>query len=793
MADNPKSPPSNLTINAPPPSSTVLNSGFTPRSSSFPDNIDSDDQDVFDPTPAHSPSGPHYDELPPSYDEAQQQALHYARNGILPPSPDHLGVNGLLLEDASPPYEIPAGAEVHAHRATAGEFAREGSRSVPVQHTQNSETVPVGRVGSPPPARNATAPSVDQASQLLNTALQFTRHEPDADARYASRLTRPIAIPQDVTVPGRKGKALARKEEREDARRERCDAHVPGAWPGTSSEALNSAESEKVEEPAQFLRAYAKSLHGHSIRPAEFLDFLDGLNTLCAATGCTPADLVHTSPESPNPNIEIVRSYVNATNEAFFAPRGLKVSLYSFASLLDAVKIPEERGQRAGAVASILDPKSTPVKRAQALHPWVEALELNVSEPSISVVMLREMGERFKSTRTSPHTQNTQDNAQSPENEKTRLEREYAQRDRVAVEDDDPPHSIPGEYPQSNESRRPPFGGRRGPGFGGRGGPWNSFGREGGRGAHGPFGPPVPPDFEALGKSIGKWGEEFGKKMEAWGDQFGKEAAEWANDFSKRASGAGTSTRGSGAAGPSAHRAVGAFSMAGNHPTAEASVARRQETGIYHELSASSRDHVTAELDAHASKKAARKQNDDDDASSLSSDSSSDSDSDSDFDADDENYAIEYSKASLAFSARVREINVTADASRAKGKKAPADVERERALAIEKAARDKAAIEKKIEQKRTKRAVMREFRTQRSNLKREHRQAMRELRRKSKEWNEAKKSYREKKKALRVEKNGVRKQFRDARKVDKGDRRGKLVVGSEYDVGDSVWVVVENL
>ncbi|KAF2450630.1 hypothetical protein P171DRAFT_479709 [Karstenula rhodostoma CBS 690.94] len=842
MADQPPPVPSThtLSVNPPPQSSTTSNPAFTPRSSSFPDNVDSDSEHVFDPTPANSPGGPHYDDLPPSYDEAQQQALHDARNGVPPLNPAHLDVSRLHLDEAGPEYEIPSGAEVHAHRATAEDLAREGSRNVPARHVQGSENVPVGRV---PSTTTRTTPPLDQ-SALLTAALQFTKHEPDTDVRYAPRLTRCVAIPQDIpnSLLGRKGKGRARREEKKAERRAQSDAQVPGAWPGTSTDAL-PADADRAEESALFLRAYAKALHAHSIRPAEFLDFLDGLNALCAAAGCTPAAL--DQPDA-NPNIELVRSYVNAANEAFFAPRGLKVSLRSFAALLGTAQIPEERGQRAGAVAGVLDPRATPAERAQALHPWVEALETSVNEPSIAAVMLREMGEKFRKASPPLSTSTTNENAQPqpPENEKTRLEREYAERDRASAtaDDDDPPHSVPGEYPESNDSPRPPFPGWRGRGGRGPGSRhappgFTPFGPPG-FGPYGPpgFGPHGPPGFgpnrgpwgaprgatsgqgngwEALGHHLGQWGQEFGKKMEVWGEQFGQDAAAWGTDFGNNAAAWGTDVGkqfgggggggvggGSerGAAGPSTRRADVAASSSTPAASSYGTTRAAQETGVLRgdPRTMGPPGHVAAELEKHAVKKASRKHNDDDDASSRSSDSSdSDSDSDSD-DADDADETDEkaYTAASTYFTARVREINAAAEASRAKGKKGSADIERERAAAIEKAAKDKAATEERIEQKRTKRAIMREFKHRRRDLMRDHRQARRELRRKgmgkkSKEWKESKKRHQEKKKALRHEKNDVRRQFKEARKTGRSGRREKTTAETGNDA--NIWVVVENL
>ncbi|KAF2788080.1 hypothetical protein K505DRAFT_256308, partial [Melanomma pulvis-pyrius CBS 109.77] len=525
---------SHLNIRPPPPTSHASSNhstSFTPRSSTFPDGLDSDSEfDAFDPTPVHSPGGPHYDDLPPSYDEAQQQALHEARHGVPPLDPNNLEVHRMVLSDGqSPPPPHPNAQPQRSvssllSNPNAYEFEPENRRNarglgqtVPVQQVRNSEQIPVGQVNVPNEnlPTNGTSTVPVHTSMLLDRALEFTRHAPDADAQYAPRLTRYVAIPQE----------------------------------GVTS-------SRNTKEPVQFLRSYAKALHTHSIRPAEFTEFLDGLNALCTATRTTSSDLVNADPSEETLSA-VVREYIDRANEDFFAPRGLHVRIESLSWLTEALQIPEERGQRAAAVVSALDETSTVEQRALAIHPWIEKLEGDVPGPSTKTLVLREMGERFG-----------------------------RQRGSGVGGEDDPPHSLPDPQTGADDTGfRPfPFGGRGPgmpsvpgvpglPGMPGVGGPWAGNQGPWGRGGHGhhgygwgamgsgPWGPPphhrgnargragpgfpfAPRGFgpsgpgnvnsnpnntnwSAFGLNIGKWGEEFGRRMGEWGEQTGKMAQEW--------------------------------------------------------------------------------------------------------------------------------------------------------------------------------------------------------------------------------------------------------------------------
>ncbi|KAF2868705.1 hypothetical protein BDV95DRAFT_525747, partial [Massariosphaeria phaeospora] len=514
MADNAP----NRNNQPPPPLATIdstsnANVPFTPRSSSFPDGLDSDsDLDAFVPTPTHSPGGPQYDELPPSYDEAQQQALQDARAGVPPLDPNDLEVRNLVLDDnlaapspASPPLSSRSPGNPNAYELEQ-DSRRNGSghgTDIPMYQVHASEQILVGRMPT-----GASAPVLDM---LLSQALEFAHHEPDTDARYAPRLMRPVAIPQQ------------------------------------------NARVSSEDETIQFLRAYAKALHAHSIRPAEFTEFLDGLNTLCIATGSTANHLVQRGMDS-NVEPSLVHNYIDSANEIFFAPRGLRVSLQSLYTLLDALNIPNERGQRSGAVVSALDDHLTAPQKAQALHPWAEQLESDVPSMSTQSLVVKEMSERL---RHQPQNSPIYDQeAPSGGDHKVNSEKQ----------DDDPPHSVP-ELPPGPDSTSPwpwgngnagagrPFGpfempGAWPPGASGRG-PFSQH-RERGRGRwgnhRGPGAPPSPfglqgfpsaprgfgpgtnantlgNEWAAWGEGIAKWGEDFGKRMEKWGQQVGQDAA----------------------------------------------------------------------------------------------------------------------------------------------------------------------------------------------------------------------------------------------------------------------------
>ena len=495
----------------------------TPRPASQADGSDTE----YDPTPLHSPGGPQYDDLPPSYCDALTDAL----NGVTPLDPSQLEAHRLTMNEG------PNEPEVWEYRVRAegpddGEDAPELApayeghvnnlaATVPIQHVSNSESIPIGRVG----ARTASLDTNnDPISGLLNRALEFTRHQPDAEVQFSPHLERYIAVPQQEYGDG----------------------------------------SGSSYEPVQMLRAYAEPLRAHSIQPAEFVEFLDGLNALCNATGASTTHLLHSISE-PKPS-NIVLDYVRGANEAFFAPRGLRVSLRSLKDILHSVGVTAQTGDEnvSDAFKTILNASDSRQSPVQALYPLVERIEEDVPHRSAHMETLVDESYKIRSRAPAQSTTAASVSNQNPVTTPAQFE--------------DPPHSIPEPmaYPHrphsSNSTRntnRRTSGSRAGPreldhsapvgpfgphglfsppGYSPFGHPGNGplgapgagpfsrqrsgQGRARGRGPRG-FGqhggrPGVPgpaQNWNAWGQNIGKMGQEFGKMMSEWGQGAGRHAA----------------------------------------------------------------------------------------------------------------------------------------------------------------------------------------------------------------------------------------------------------------------------
>jgi hypothetical protein len=786
MANPPPRPASIPNANTSPPS-TPLHSGVPvqPQSPSYTDESDAE----FNPTPLQSPGGPAYDDLPPSYDESRHQAISDARQGVAPLDPNQIEAHRLTINEGPNEPEIWEyrvrgeeldGADELEQAPEYANITNNQSTTVPVQHVSNSETIPVGRVERAASASNA-AP--DPAADLLTRALEFTRHEPDPDAKYAPRLARRIAVPQQEL------------------------------------------------DPVQFSRVYAKALHAHSIRPAEFVEFLDGLNALCMAAGITFDDLLIETPITENTS-NIVHDYIRGVNEAFFAPRGLRVSLRSFSELVEALAVPGERGQRAGAIASVLDHESSVRTRARALHPWIEAVETDVPAPSTRSLMLRETIECLRSQGENEGTKSADSGGKAS----------------LVQEDGDPPHSaldaatehdpasrfLSDEHARNGRERggmwspfgapgrgpfgapgRGPFGAPGNSPFGGLGrGPFGSRGRSSfghpGSGSHGRSGcsPSHAADgnrsdqpaneWAAMGQDIGKWGEEFGKRMGDWGQQFGKQASAWGQNVGKEASvlGQDIGQRASGS-GPRRRLVPTSAQLNEAMPPSYDEGPYGQETGVFRGDSKTSHDPPSYEDNHHG--KSPAKDIKGDDTSSISSDSSN-SDSELDSDSDDEAFP----NTQATFLKRIRSINEQAEAAALKGKKTPEEIHQEHSLAIEKATNDKIAMDRKIGEKVSKRATRRALKQKRRDLVREYRHKKRELRsahvgkgkskaKKTPEWKQARKEYREKRKELLKEKTRLRKEEKEGRSIKTvqygadGDREQQEMMDA------MVWVIIDNL
>ncbi|RAR02795.1 hypothetical protein DDE82_005537 [Stemphylium lycopersici] len=762
--------------------SSQSNVAFTPSATSVADSSDNE----YEPTPIHSPGGPQYDDLPPSYDDARHQAVHDVRHGITPIDPNQIEAHRITQSEGPNQPEVweyrirgeqtdPASEQEQA--PDYANYTNDKATSVPVQHFSSSESIPVGRMRSEFDSSRTTS---ELASAMLSRALEFTRHEPDAHAQYAPHLNRIIAIPGE----------------------------------GGSERPAGKHE--------QFLCAYTQTLHGHSVSSDEFLNFLRGLNVLLRATNTTATNLLQESLDG-NSSSGIVYEYIRRANDAFFAPRGLRVSFRNESEILATLPIPSGPGQRAAVATNLLEEPRSAATRAKRLTPWIEPLNTEkLPAPSEHMHRLHEMGERFSGQMPASGTGHFTVSG----NTGVRSVDAY----------DDPPHSIPtaseeagrgcsqssgsqgrGNWSPFGAPGNGPFGapadgpfGRRGRGpFGAAGnGP---FGRRG-RGRCGASGPSQYGDYSIgkewaeVGKELGKIGEEFGKMMGDWGMQFGQRANRFGMNVERMTNGSSLQQRGN----PGS-----SYTQSNDDLLPSYEPLAGQETGFVpgdHKIQS---DRAPAYME-----KGKMKADDDDDASSISSDSS-DSDYDSDSDSDDDEDRPD-TDAMLA--ERIRSIDEAATASSTLGQKTPQEISRDRDFAIEKARQGKQLIDAKFAIKQAKRAARRDVKRRSRELKKAHRQRKRELRaslsspsdggkgkgkgkskpKKSKAWKEEKKVYKEKRKVLRKEKLAARKEWRDARmewrrvrNETRKFRRGGVNGGAETDMvreqDELVWLVIENL
>ncbi|KAI4610639.1 hypothetical protein J4E83_008253 [Alternaria metachromatica] len=765
----------NLTSNPPPPSiSSQSNTAFTPSATSIADSSDNE----YEPTPVHSPGGPQYEDLPPSYDEARDQANHDTRHGIAPVDPSQIEAHRITTNEGPNEPEIweyrVRGEETDpaSEQERAPDYANhtnDKATSVPVQHVSTSENIAVGRVHNEPASSSSKEKQSDLASDLLTQALEFSREEPDARAQYAPHLNRIIAIPEHAG-PAR-----------------RADEHV------------------------YFLVAYAEVLDRHSIKPAEFADFLYGLQVLTTAAHTTAEDLLH-EPSHQGLSSSIVHDYIRGANEAFFAPRGLIVSFRSETALLDTLPIPA--GHKPSVLANLADKTATAEWRARQLYPWIEALDADaVPLPSERVLKLHEMREHFSGPTTATG---------SPD---------YAGNSGLgsAGAHEDPPHSIPGPPEESSHAH-----GRHGRGAhhprGRRGGHWSPFGMPGhgpfgapgngpfgqpgngpfGRGGRGgPFGPRGnaffgrggcsprggrgrgrgPPqsanEWAEVGKELGKIGEQFGRHMGDLGVEIGKRASAFGVEVGRMAGGnvggsgggnAGASVSMSGNGGSTTSGPASYEQVHDDLPPAYAAPPG-QETGVLYGDRKVDTGYPADTKDK--GKAAVRDLDDDDDTSSLSSDSSdSDSDSsDSDYDYDpDSDFTPATTPKAQSLKLARRQIK-----------------QRNRQL------------------KKDHKAKKRELKAKHSSLSTTEKSkgkgnATKKAKRDPK-WKAAKKEYKAQRKELKKERLAVKKEWREAREEMKREKRGVkgmaaggMSRGGVEKAGETgaggkegVWLVIENL
>lgn len=119
------------------------NPPYTPRSTSIPD----DSETEFEPTPLHSPGGPQYEDLPPSYDFA----LSDSRNGVASLDASQIEAHRVSANEGPDEPEVweyrMRGDSAENDQVQEQEEAPAYEGHVPVQHVPSSEYIPVGRVG----------------------------------------------------------------------------------------------------------------------------------------------------------------------------------------------------------------------------------------------------------------------------------------------------------------------------------------------------------------------------------------------------------------------------------------------------------------------------------------------------------------------------------------------------------------------------------------------------------------------------------------------------------------------
>lgn len=757
-----------------------------PQAVSIADGSDTD----FDPTPIHSPAGPQYDDLPPSYDQAREEAVVDAQNGVTPLDASRLEAHRLTLNEGPNEPEVweyrIRGEEVdntyeHEPAPEYGSAPPHLAVTVPIQHVERSENIAAEQLGS----RLAQQESDNrQISEMFNQVLEFTSFESAIDAKYLS-LPRLIALPP-----------------------------------------IGSSSQQSLhEEPVQFSRAYVQILQTHSFHPEDFVDFLDGLNAFCNAFHAKATDLL---PENglSSASKNLVHEYLDRANERVFHPRALHISLRSLATLLNDLDISIDQGQRSGLIATILDGNSSVQQRAEALYPRIEKLDFNVKPPSPRILSIHEKCDRLCASRpikgiardhgrtTSPGTQphEASDSADSdpphsfPEPSEWR---NGSQRSEGRENHSQGPHNFPasgpsGHYnpdPPAFEPPQPPSFGRAfhapRPGQTRSANEWETLGRDMGNWG------------EACGKSMGKWGEEYGRSMGKWGEQLGRSVGAWGQDFGRNAGawGQGVGRGWAGQAAPTGNGSYQPRTVSSTPPMSYGDLPPSYDQG------ASSQGYDVAPGDRKTNTEDPSKtvgiahrremeigddDDDDDDTSSLSSDTSDSDSSDSDSDSECHEDNLQ---------ARIDYIDTNAEAALEKGKKPVSEINHERTVAIQKAHFETATTQQR---KNSHRAALRDIRQRGRALKQQHRQRKRELRatqmrdgkgkgkgkgkaKKSREWREAKREYKIKRKELRKEKIAARKEWREAKRERRQNRRDVRMSNEDIEgLETMVWIVIEN-
>ncbi|KAK8162631.1 hypothetical protein IWX90DRAFT_487384 [Phyllosticta citrichinensis] len=287
------------------------------QESSIPD-VDSDTSDVETEvgrdlhTPLTSPGGPRFEDLPPSYEQVQVEAI-VSRVGELGRE-EHLE-----LPPPPPPFE-----DHVANRLTLNRLSIHNNLQDERSRTRRPRPRPQSyQADDPPPFEIQQSAEED----VLDRALRFTHplhNTSNLESMPSARLPRPIAIPQ-------------------------FQSHVERA--GTLA----------------FFPSYAPTLEAFGIRAALFLAFLKGLTTVFSSLQWPDYD--------EDATWHLMETYLARANAVFFAPRGLMVRIVDMEGLLGALHISESRvGLRNALLRDVLRPGASEGERVEMLDPWVEPL-----------------------------------------------------------------------------------------------------------------------------------------------------------------------------------------------------------------------------------------------------------------------------------------------------------------------------------------------------------------------------------------------------------------------------------
>lgn len=744
---------------------------FTPRSSTIPDDYQSDAGAVDDDdasssavrggtgtlTPLDSPtSGPRYDDLPPSYEHSQAQALDQVLEGA-PPSDD---------------LEIPV------HRMTLGD------------HDQGQQ--------------HPSAFNLPEA--LLTEALAFANEAPPPKSNRPPRLSRRIALPcvSDPADPAGQQTRILLEGLRTSLSRtttasslKSADSDPAGTMPGafpTGDRCSRSRKAQKKEaknaspSAVSFARAHGAILDSHDVTPAAFAAFLDGLNVLCALANSTLDSLLHppVSPDQEHPMSSLVSAYLAHANTSYFAPRGLHVRLSGTRALLAQLEAAKpQRAMKDLAMNRDAEARVDGLAAAARRSEQVERVRVRgLPAPADGARRLAGLAAEIASAMSSEATgEMTAGTTGEMTTGTTGAPFPTAAVRNGALSGDAPPYEpgtgghsqFPGDHkqpmpPQPSQppqTPQPPQAARQ----------------------H----PPPGQTWADWGASWETWGEDLGRRLERWGEDLGRRAEEWGQNV-ERQWGHGPPWPPGGAPGPSSRCGAGfrpsrpgcgswgATPAAGSNgfadekkqPAAPSGAGPWAVTSPWAArgpvtFPAPWRGHPHPMRAGHPwfagpARSAGRRRggdDDDSDSSSVSSSSSSDDESDDDEDFGEDSDSDEDEEAGDA------RLGKGKGKGKAKGRATPAEryalrlsrIEARHAVALARGKRARAELERRREVK---------------------------IRRAEKGWRrmEKKAEKRERKREKRVAKKG--------RKTEKRKGKRGAWLGGE-DVGEGVWVVVEGL